>query len=48
MSTGAKLNAPDLGSTRLGAFKYKTIDGLRVRYATSEEASGNPILLLSP
>ncbi len=48
MSTAAKLNDPDLGSTRLGTFKYMTIDGLRIRYATSEKTSGDPILLLSP
>jgi pimeloyl-ACP methyl ester carboxylesterase len=48
MSTAAKLNTPDQGSTRLGTFKYKTIDGLRVRYATSEETTGTPVLLLSP
>ncbi len=48
MSTAANVNAPELGRSRLGDFKYRTVDGLRVRYATSEKASGDPILLLSP
>jgi pimeloyl-ACP methyl ester carboxylesterase len=28
--------------------QYKTIDGLRIRYATNEKRDGDPILLLSP
>jgi pimeloyl-ACP methyl ester carboxylesterase len=38
---------PKLEST-LRAVQYKTIDGLRIRYATDERRSGDPILLLSP
>jgi pimeloyl-ACP methyl ester carboxylesterase len=32
----------------LHALQYKTIDGLRLRYATNDKRDGNPILLLSP
>ena len=34
--------------TGLNALKYKTIDGLRIRYATNDKTSGDPILMLSP
>jgi pimeloyl-ACP methyl ester carboxylesterase len=30
------------------ALQYKTIDGLRIRFATNERQDGDPILLLSP
>jgi pimeloyl-ACP methyl ester carboxylesterase len=32
----------------LGTLQFKTIDGLRVRFATNDRSSGDPILLLSP
>ncbi len=32
----------------LGTLQYKTIDGLKIRYAESLVAKGDPILLLSP
>ena len=32
----------------LHALQYKTIDGLRIRYATNDKRDGDPILLLSP
>jgi pimeloyl-ACP methyl ester carboxylesterase len=32
----------------LRALEYKTVDGLRIRYATNSKSSGDPILLLSP
>jgi pimeloyl-ACP methyl ester carboxylesterase len=32
----------------LHALQYKTIDGLRIRYATNQKQDGDPILLLSP
>jgi len=32
----------------LGAFQFKTIDGLQIRFATNNKKSGEPILLLSP
>jgi pimeloyl-ACP methyl ester carboxylesterase len=32
----------------LGALQFKTIDGLRIRFATNDKSSGAPILLLSP
>jgi pimeloyl-ACP methyl ester carboxylesterase len=34
--------------TSLAAFQFKTIDGLRIRFATNDKKSGEPILLLSP
>src|SRR5271170_3468919 len=34
--------------TSLGALQFKTIDGLKIRFATNNEKSGEPILLLSP
>jgi pimeloyl-ACP methyl ester carboxylesterase len=33
-------------SSSLSRLQFKTVDGLKIRYATSEVASGNPILLL--
>ena len=38
---------PKLESS-LRAVQYKSIDGLRIRYATNDRRSGDPILLLSP
>jgi len=32
----------------LGTLKFKTIDGLKIRYAFNSETKGEPILLLSP
>src|SRR5580698_6617030 len=32
----------------LGALQFKSIDGLRIRFATNDKKSGDPILLLSP
>jgi hypothetical protein len=32
----------------LANFRFKTIDDLKIRYATSGPAKGTPILLLSP
>jgi pimeloyl-ACP methyl ester carboxylesterase len=32
----------------LRALEYKTVDGLRIRYATNSKQRGDPILLLSP
>ena len=34
--------------TGLHATQFKTIDGLRIRFATNDKKSGDPILLLSP
>lgn len=34
--------------TGLHAMQYKTIDGLQIRFATSDSKKGDPILLLSP
>ena len=34
--------------TGLGVMQYKTIDGLKIRYATNDKATGDPILMLSP
>jgi pimeloyl-ACP methyl ester carboxylesterase len=34
--------------TGLQAMQYKNIDGLQIRFATSNQAKGDPILLLSP
>lgn len=34
--------------TGLNVLKYKTIDGLQIRYATNDKTSGDPILMLSP
>jgi pimeloyl-ACP methyl ester carboxylesterase len=36
------------GSAALAALQFKTIDGLKIRYATSNAAKGDPILLLGP
>ena len=38
---------PKLESS-LRAVRYKTIDGLQIRYATNDNRNGDPILLLSP
>jgi pimeloyl-ACP methyl ester carboxylesterase len=35
-------------NTGLNALQFKTIDGLQIRFALSEEKNGDPILLLSP
>ena len=32
-------------SSSLSTLQFKTIDGLKIRYATSEAATGHPILL---
>jgi pimeloyl-ACP methyl ester carboxylesterase len=34
--------------TSLAALQFRTIDGLRIRFATNDKKSGEPILLLSP
>src|SRR5271155_3157465 len=34
--------------TGLHATQFKTIDGLRIRFATNDQRDGDPILLLSP
>ncbi len=34
--------------TGLQNLKYKTIGGLKIRYATNDKTSGEPILMLSP
>ena len=36
------------GKTGLQATQFKTIDGLKIRFATNGKPSGVPILLLSP
>jgi len=35
-------------STDLATLQFKTIDGLKIRYATSDATNGDPILLLGP
>jgi pimeloyl-ACP methyl ester carboxylesterase len=35
-------------NTGLGSLQFRTIDGLRIRYATNNKRDGDPILLLSP
>src|SRR5271154_982128 len=32
----------------LGSMEFKTVDGLRIRFATNDKKNGDPILLLSP
>jgi pimeloyl-ACP methyl ester carboxylesterase len=44
MSFGMSANP----NTGLNALQFKTIDGLQIRFALSEEKNGDPILLLSP
>jgi pimeloyl-ACP methyl ester carboxylesterase len=39
---------PKQQSRGLSAPQYKTIDGLRVRFATNDKQDGEPVLLLSP
>jgi pimeloyl-ACP methyl ester carboxylesterase len=36
------------GNTGLNAMQFRTIDGLKIRYATGGQKEGEPILLLSP
>jgi pimeloyl-ACP methyl ester carboxylesterase len=38
----------DNGKTSLRAAQFKTIDGLKIRFATNGKTDGDPILLLSP
>ena len=35
-------------ATGLHATRYKSIDGLQIRYASNDKLDGEPILLLSP
>jgi hypothetical protein len=43
-----RIKGTDVATSSLNTLQFKTIDGLRIRYATSEAASGHPILLLGP
>jgi pimeloyl-ACP methyl ester carboxylesterase len=38
----------DKGKTGLRATQYKTVDGMKIRFATNGSTDGDPILLLSP
>src|ERR1700728_2231555 len=35
-------------NTGLGSMQFRTVDGLRIRFATNKKKDGDPILLLSP
>jgi pimeloyl-ACP methyl ester carboxylesterase len=35
-------------NTGLGSMQFRTVDGLRIRFATNDKKDGDPILLLSP
>jgi pimeloyl-ACP methyl ester carboxylesterase len=37
-----------ISNTGLQATQFKTIDGLKIRFAVNEKQDGDPILLLSP
>ena len=35
-------------NTGLGSMQFRTVDGLRIRFAANNKKDGDPILLLSP